>query len=426
MSARRLTIRSRLGLGYAAVLLVSGAVLLAGAYLVVARASTRYDRAVVAQVERSLADRRARMFPESPAPPRDVPFPGERRAERRATVAAQRDALPGYRREIALWFVALLATVSVASLGVGRVLAARALLPVREITRAARGIGEEDLGRRLATEGPDDELTDLARTLDGMLERIQAAFVAQSAFAAHASHELRTPLSVIRAEIDACLDREETPADQWRRSAEVVRRNAVRSERLVQQLLLLARARVGPAVPHRVDLAEIAQSLLDDLPGGYDVQCRLGEAPTRGDPALLEAAVANLLENAARHNVESGAIELASWTERGRACLTVGNDGPTIDASDVEHLLEPFVRGRHDGPGTGLGLAIVHTIVRSHRGTVEAAARPGGGLRVTVRLPRTNGTDTHGETPAAASGAADGAGGVRCTQKPGPTPQGTR
>jgi signal transduction histidine kinase len=283
--------------------------------------------------------------------------------------------------------------VSVLSLGVGRVLAARALLPVREITRTARGIGEEDLDRRLGTDGPDDELTELTRTLNGMLERIRAAFAAQSAFAAHASHELRTPLSVIRAEIDACLDREQTSAEQWRVSAEVVRRSALRSERLVQQLLLLARARDGPASAYPVDLAEIAQSLLEDLPGGHDVRCRLAEAPTRGDPALLEAAVANLLENAARYNVTAGAIELGSWTERGEACLTVGNDGPQVDASDVERLLEPFVRGRHDGdrpgPGLGLGLAIVHSIVRTHRGTVQAAARQGGGLCVTVRLPST-------------------------------------
>jgi signal transduction histidine kinase len=394
MRPRSLTIRSRLALGYAAVILVSGTVLLAGAYLIVARASARYDRAVVEQVEQRLADRRAELFPEPPGPPRGVPFPGEERAERRATRAAQRDALPSYRREIALRFLALLATVSVVSLGVGRVLAARALLPVREITRTARRIGEEDLDHRLGTDGPDDELTELTRTLNGMLERIQVAFAAQSAFAAHASHELRTPLSVIRAEIDACLDREQTSAEQWRMSADVVRRSALRSERLVQQLLLLARARAGPTLAHRVDLAEITQSLVDDLPGGHDVRCRLAEAPTRGDPALLEAAVANLLENAARHNVAAGAIELGSWTERGEACLTVGNDGPPVDASDVERLLEPFVRGRNDGdrpgPGLGLGLAIVHSIVRTHRGTVEAAPRPGGGLRVTVRLPRTD------------------------------------
>jgi signal transduction histidine kinase len=391
MSPRRLTVRSRLALGYAAVLLISGAVLLAGAYLIVARASARYDRTVAAQVEQRLAERRERMLPAGA--PRGVPFPGEDRAERRATVMAQRRALPTYRREIALHFVALLAMVTVVSLGIGRVLAARALRPVRDITRTARDIGERDLGHRLAAAGPDDELTELARTLDGMLERIHAAVQAQSAFASHASHELRTPLSVIRAEIDACLDRGDTSPEQWRRSAEAIRRSVGRSERLVQRLLLLARARGRPAVTHPVDLAETAQSLLDDLPAERRVRCQLSEAFAEGDPALLEAAVANLLENAVRYNVTAGAIELRSWTERGQACLTVGNDGPPVDARDIARLFEPFVRGRHgrNGRGTGLGLAIVHGIVRAHGGTVEAATRSRGGLDVTIRLPSTTG-----------------------------------
>jgi len=389
MSARRLPIRSRLARGYAAVLLVSGAVLLAGAYLIVARASARYDRAVAAQVEQRLAERRMRALPVRLGVARSLPLPGEQRTERRATVAAQRRALPAYRREIALQFLVLLATVTVASLVVGRMLAARALRPVRDITHAAVGIGEDDLDRRVGAAGPDDELTELARTLDGMLDRIQAAVQAQSAFAGHASHELRTPLSIIRAEIDACLGRDDTSPRQWRRSAEAVRRNVDRSERLVAQLRLLARARTRSVVMHPVDLGETAHSLLDDLPPERRLRCRLAEAPTEGDPTLLEAAIAQLLENAARYNVAAGAIELRSWTEDGRACLTVGNDGPPVDARDVERLFEPFARGRHDGDGrgTGLGLAIVAGIMRAHGGTVEASARPRGGLDVTLRLP---------------------------------------
>jgi signal transduction histidine kinase len=385
VSARKVPVRSRLARGYAAVLLVSGAVLLTGAYLIVARASAHYDRAVTARVEEELAARRARMLPGALGVPDGLPAPGEQRAQRRATIAAQRGALPAYRREIALEFVALLGVVTVVSLGVGRVLAARALRPVREITRAAQRIGDEGLDRRLGADGPDDELAELARTLDGMLDRVQAAADAQRAFAGHASHELRTPLSIIRAEVDACLDGETTP-EVWHRSAEAIRRNVDRSERLVQQLLLLARARARPAVTHRVDLAETAQSVLDDLPAGRLAHCRHDEALTAGDPALLEAAIANLIETAVRYNVTAGAIEVTTWTEQARACLTVGNDGPPVAAGDVERLFEPFVRGPHDG-GTGLGLAIVEGIVRAHGGSVDATARPRGGLDVTLRMP---------------------------------------
>jgi signal transduction histidine kinase len=385
MSRRRLTVRTRLALGYAAVLLVSGAVLLGGAYLIVEHASRGYDRAVAEQVEHRLAELRARTIP-GPLP-RGIPVPGERSAERRATAAAQRAATPAYRREIVVHFLVLLAAVLVASLAVGRVLATRALRPVRDITRTAQGIGEDDLDRRIAADGPADELTELANTLDDMLERIEAGVDAQRAFAAHASHELRTPLSVIGAEVEACLGRADTPLEQWQRSARTIRRNVGRSERLIGQLLLLARARTTPAVVHPVDLAETAQALLDELE--RDVHCRLAPSRTIGDPALLEAAVANLLDNAVRYNRAGGAIELRTWVDDGHACLRVGNDGPAVDAGDVERLVAPFVRGRRNGdePGTGLGLAIVHGIVRGHGGTLDAAPRAGGGLDVTLRVP---------------------------------------
>ena len=268
-------------------------------------------------------------------------------------------------------------------------LARGALRPVREITSAAGQIGERDLDRRLPADGPADELTDLVRTLNAMLARIQATVETQRAFASAASHELRTPLSVIRAEVDAGLDRADTSPAQWRRSAEAVRANVIRSEHLVEQLLLLARARARTAVAHRVDLAEAAEALLDELPAEREVRCGLAEAPTRGDPALLEAAIGNVLANAARHNVTFGTIELRSWTEADWACLSIANDGPAVAEDEVERLFAPFVRGRDaEAPGTGLGLTIVRAVVEAHGGTVEARGRARGGLEVTVRLPR--------------------------------------
>jgi signal transduction histidine kinase len=387
VTRRRLTVGSRLAAGYAVVLLVSGTVLLAGAYLVVGRASRTYDRAVAAAVERRVARLRADAFPVG-GPPAGLPVPGEQRVARRATLAAQRSALPAYHREIALRFGELLAAAIAFSLLAGRLLARGALRPVREITAAAAAIGEHRLDRRLAADGPPDDLTALAQTLNAMLARIQTAVEAQETFASAASHELRTPLSVIRAEVDACLDRADTSAEQWRRSAEAVRGNVARSEHLVAQLLLLARARAKPAVMHPVDLAETARALLDEVPPERRLRCCLGTALTAGDPALLEAALGNLIANAIRHNVTSGAIELRSWTDGDRACLCIGNDGPAISDEEVARLFEPFVRGRHaDRPGTGLGLAVVRAIVEAHDGSVEARSRTRGGLEVEVRLP---------------------------------------
>ena len=156
---------------------------------------------------------------------------------------------------------------------------------------------------------------------------------------------------------------------------------------------LVARERevASGADPHRQGAGTaLGEPLLDDMPEGRRLSCRLDVAPTCGDPALLEVAVAELLENATHHGVAAGAIDVHSWTERDVAYLTVGNDGPRVDAADLERLFEPFVRGGHDGDGRGmgLGLAIVHAIVRAHGGSVAASARPRGGLDITVRLPR--------------------------------------
>jgi signal transduction histidine kinase len=356
---------------------------------VVRHASQNYDRAVAATVGRRVAQLRAGAFPAGGGPPPGLPVPGERRVARRATLAAQRSALPAYRREIALHFTELLTAVTAFSLLAGRLLARGALRPVREITGAAAAIGEHRLDRRLAADGPPDDLTALARTLNAMLARIQTAVEAQQTFAAAASHELRTPLSVIRAEVDACLDRPDTSAAQWRRSATAMRSNVARSEQLVAQLLLLARARAKPAVTHPVDLAETAQALPDDIPADRRVLRHLSPAPTEGDPALLESAIGNLIQNATQHNVTSGVIELRSWTDADHACLRIANDGPAVSEDDLERLFEPFVRGRNaERPGTGLGLAVVRGIIEAHSGAVEAHVRSGGGLDVTVRLPR--------------------------------------
>jgi signal transduction histidine kinase len=350
MTRRRLPIGLRLAAGSAAVLLIGGGILLAAAYVVVERASARYDRTVAEDVRRELDARRARLLPVQLGATEELPAPGEEQAERRATAAARQRALPAYRRDLALGFAVLLAAVLAVSLPAGRLLAAGAL-------------------RR---------------------DRLQAAVESQRTFAAQASHELRTPLSVIRAEVDACLGADDTRPERWRASAEAVLRNVDRSERLVGQLLLLARAQAGPEAGHAVDLGEIAEALLDELPPDRPLRCELAPAPTRGDPTLIESAIANLLDNAVRHNVTAGGVELRSWTEGGRSCIAVASDGPRVDAAEAEALFEPFTRGTGSEPGgSGLGLAIVRAIAHAHAGTVAAVPRARGGLEVTLRLPST-------------------------------------
>jgi signal transduction histidine kinase len=167
-----------------------------------------------------------------------------------------------------------------------------------------------------------------------------------------------------------------------------------RHERLIDGLLLLARSE--PEVTERsfVDLADIVEHVASQLPGGdVEVRVEADEAPTTGDPVLLERVDQNLVENGLRHNVAAGGwVRVTSRTRDGSAELVVSNTGPVIPRYEVPNLFEPFHRFGADriaggSPGAGLGLSIVQAVALAHGGDVTAEPREGGGLVVTVSLP---------------------------------------
>lgn len=272
----------------------------------------------------------------------------------------------------------------------------RVLRPVHDVTGAARRLSVESMGERLRLEGPRDEVAELADTFDEMLDRLQAAFDSQRRFVANASHELRTPLAVIRTELDVTLADPDADDAELRRMAGVVRAATERAEQLVSALLLLARTDgLGLAVREPVDLAAVVDSAWRAVIGeGADKQLRTrfttGPAPAVGDPALLERIAGNLLENAVRHNLVGGWIEVHTEGGPQWSVLRVSSSGPVIAPDRVDELFEPFRRGGTDRTartGTGLGLSIVRAAVAAHEGQVHADAVPGGGLVVTVHLP---------------------------------------
>jgi signal transduction histidine kinase len=163
---------------------------------------------------------------------------------------------------------------------------------------------------------------------------------------------------------------------------------------LIEALLTLARNERGLTVREPVDLATVAEDVLDgtDL-SGLHTRTSLLPAVTEGDPVLLERLVANLVDNAVRYNVDRGGVELMTSTVGGQVRLVVANSGPLIDPGAVPGLFASFQRlqDRTGGEGVGLGLAIVASIAAVHSGTVSAAARPGGGLEVDATLPRAGG-----------------------------------
>jgi signal transduction histidine kinase len=264
------------------------------------------------------------------------------------------------------------------------------------VTATARRLTVESLDTRTGLIEARGEVAELAAGFDAMLDRLQAAFDAQRRFVANASHELRTPLSVLRTEIDVTLSDPAADLDELRRMAEVVREATRRADDLVAGLLLLARTEGAELAEVRpVDLAEVVASAVAVVRAeagrrGLRIQVRGAPAATSGDPVLLERVAGNLVENAVRHNVAGGWVEVTTGVRDGSAELEVTSSGPLIAGDRVAELFEPFRRGPVERtaavPGSGLGLSIVRAVVQAHGGAVHATPVPGGGLTVTVRL----------------------------------------
>jgi signal transduction histidine kinase len=375
---RGLRVRTRLTLLYGALFLVGGALLVAGMVLLV----------------------RGFLFADLPASRLDLA------KLQIGDAAGKLDLVERVRAEVRdqavrrlLWSAAAGLVVVTALAGVvGGVMAGRMLARLRKVTEAAQAASETSLHRRLNLPGPRDELKELGDTFDAMLARLDEAFAAQRRFVANASHELRTPLSVTRAAVEVTLAKPSATNEQLRAMGQEVAAAMVRAQRLVDSLLLLARSEQRPGEAERDDLADLAAEALDAVrreadARGLKVLSELEPAPVAGDLALLSRAVANLVENAVRHNRDHGEVTVATGVDGAYAWVEVRNSGRTLSPAEVERLFEPFHRGertRLDGDGVGLGLSIVEAVAAAHGGTVTARARPaadGGGLRVTLRLP---------------------------------------
>jgi signal transduction histidine kinase len=274
----------------------------------------------------------------------------------------------------------------------GWLLAGRALRPLRKITATARRVSGENLGERIALTGPADELRELAGTFDGMLERLDNAFQSQRHFVANASHELRTPLAIMRTEVDVALADPDAGKNDLREMGEALRETIDRCERLLESLLMLARSEAATGQEELVDVASLAGDCITDLRArAYDRQVTVRDdlkpAWTRGEQALLERMIANLLDNGIQHNERGGYLRVATRTRTSGVELVVRNGGPRIDPEQVGTLTEPFRRLDRSYGGFGLGLSIVRSVAEVHGGTTEIVAPEAGGLEVRIHLP---------------------------------------
>jgi two-component system, OmpR family, sensor histidine kinase VanS len=300
------------------------------------------------------------------------------------------DPLHGFASVAAIVLASLLAF----GLAGGWLLAGRMLAPLTRITDATRVAATGSLSHRIGLEGRQDEFRELADAFDTMLARLEAHIAEQQRFAANASHELRTPLAITQTLLDAARH------DPNRDHGELVERLRAVNARaigLTEALLLLSRADRRSFAREEVDLSLIAEDATETLfpvaeKHGVTISTSGGLARTIGSHALLLQLATNLVHNAIVHNVsEGGEVWVTTGVHTKGVVLTVENTGEALAPALVSTLGERFRRGteriRTDHASVGLGLAIVKSITNAHDGTLTLAARPAGGLSVTVQLP---------------------------------------
>jgi signal transduction histidine kinase len=296
---------------------------------------------------------------------------------------------------------AALALLIPIALAAGWLVAGRFLQPLRAITATARAISAGNLHQRIDLGEPADELTELGCILDDLFARLAASFDAQRHFVANASHELRTPLAGLRTLLEVTLADPDADAGTLRSACQEALALGGHQERLVQALLALATSERGVTRRDTLDLAQAVTAVLASrrdqaAETGVDLAGHLMPAVTAGDPGLIESLIANLIDNAIRHNHPGGHVEITTQTSGRQATLTVTNSGPVIPGDQIQRLFQPFQRlapdrnGRRDG--YGIGLAIVDAVTQAHHATLTTSARPEGGLSITVRFAHVPGS----------------------------------
>jgi signal transduction histidine kinase len=384
----RLTVRARLTLLYTVLFSLCGAIVVAVSYTLVAQLGVPAQSnspSSSAGVPASLAAECRSLYLQGDKLQMAAECPSSILASLGAQT--QRDLTLSHLLQYSL--ITLAVVVALAAI-LGWVAAGRALRPVQLITATARAASEHNLSARVALGGPRDELRELAETFDQMLGRLQTAFEAQQQFIANASHELRTPLTVMRTTVDVVAGNPDSTPGDLRAMAADIRVAVDHAEHLIGALLILARNKRGLTVHDEVDLATVAEDVLDtaDL-GDRTVHTTLEPAVISGDVVLAERLTANLVDNAVRYNLAAGDIWISTRTIAGGSQMIVANTGPVISPADADRIFQPFQRlsGRTSQDGSGLGLAIVASIVSIHGGIVTALPRDDGGLSVTVTIP---------------------------------------
>ena len=286
-----------------------------------------------------------------------------------------------------------------------RAVCRRALVPVTSMAQAARSMEASDRRRRLPGSEAGDELADLSRAFNGLLDRLQESFERQRRFTGDASHQLRTPLTALLGQVEVALRRERAP-QEYRRVLESARGEALRLRQIVETLLFLARADEDARLPERekLDLSSWLSSYLQTWaahPRNSDLRTESDDGelgPVVVQPVLLGELLTNLIENAFKYSEPGTPVTLRLARAGGSVALSVEDRGCGIAEEERPYLFKPFHRSaearRRGVAGIGLGLAVAARIAEAFHATIDVASELGKGSRFTVRLPLAIATET--------------------------------
>jgi len=281
----------------------------------------------------------------------------------------------------------------------GWLLAARALQPLQDVSRATRSITGDSLSLRLQRRGAEDELDQLIDSFNSMVDRLQHSFTQIRQFSIDASHELRTPLTAVRAQLELALLTAQTP-EQYREALATAIEDTDHSAQVVKSLLYLSQVESGQVVlaqePLHLDelTARVAEQFQVPAEAGeLQLNIALEAATLKGDRTMMQRLISNLLANAIKYTPQGGRVSVeVSQQPDGRAVLAISDTGPGIAAEHLPKIFERFYRieERSGGPrGLGLGLSFVSLIAKAHGANVSVDSEVGTGTRFTVRFPAT-------------------------------------
>jgi two-component system OmpR family sensor kinase len=312
--------------------------------------------------------------------------------------AVSLEGVQGTLRNLALVLTSLSLGLWTLALVCGRRLSRRALRPLTTMAEAAQAIGGDEVDQRLPVSRTDDELEELGRSINALLDRLQDSFERQRRFTGDASHQLRTPLTAIHGQVELAL-RQDRDVEEYKRVLGVVQRKTRHLRQIVESLLFLARADNETLAPllEPIDLVPWLSEHLcswQETRGGSDPRLELEtDLPmlVRAQPALLAELVNNLLDNAARYSEPAAPIRVRLGRAAASVLLTVEDRGIGIADDEIAHVFKPFYRSaearRRGAPGLGLGLAVAERLASSIGGTIEVSSQVGEGSRFTIRMP---------------------------------------